>query len=219
MPETRLFRLGTDVRCADGHCGQVASLVVDLAADSVTHLLVQPGHRRGLARLVPLGLVEAANGEIRLSCTVDQYEGLDSPDEAYVPPGIGGREFYQREPVISWPYYAGGAGALGVPSAAIAGVPEILTADAVPEHLPGEEEIPRGEHVHATDGDIGRVEGVAVGSGTGRVTSVLLREGHLWGRRAVLIPREAIAEVDADGFHLTITRQQVQDLPPAATAS
>ena len=86
-------------------------------------------------------------------------------------------------------------------------------------HLPGEEEIPRGEHVHATDGDIGQVEGVTVDSGTGRVTSVLLREGHLWGRRAVLIPREAVAEVDADGFHLTITRQQVRDLPPADTTS
>ena len=219
MPETRLFMLGTDVHCCDGHCGRVRSLVIDLAQDAVTHLLVQPGHRRGLARLVPLSLVEAANGVIRLRCTMAQYEQLDSPDEMYIPPGIGGREFYEREPVISWPYYAGGAGLLGVPGDAIAGVPQTLTSDAVPEDLPGEEEIPRGEHVHATDGDIGQVEGVTVDSGTGRVTSVLLREGHLWGRRAVLIPREAVAEVDADGFHLTITRQQVRDLPPADTMS
>ena len=160
MPETRLFRLGADVRCADGHCGQVRSLVSKLAQDAVTHLLVQPGRRRGLARLVPLSLVEAANGVIRLRCTIAQYEQLDSPDETYIPPGIGGREFYEREPVISWPYYAGGAGMLGVPRDAIAGVPQTLTSDAVPEHLPGEEEIPRGEHVHATDGDIGQVEGV-----------------------------------------------------------
>jgi hypothetical protein len=108
VPERRLFRLGTDVRCADGHCGQVRSLVIDLAQDAVTHLLVQPGRRRGLARLVPLSLVEAANGVIRLRCTMAQYEQLDSPDETYIPPGIGGREFYEREPVISWPYYAGG---------------------------------------------------------------------------------------------------------------
>jgi len=107
--------------------------------------------------------------------------------------------------VISWPYYAGGAGLLGVPGDAIAGGPQTLTSDTAPEHLPGEEEIPRGEHVHATDGDIGQVEGVAVESGTGRVTAV--------------IPREAVAEVDADGFHLTITSQQVRDLPPADTTS
>jgi len=219
MPETRLFMLGIDVRCGDGHCGQVRSLVIDLEQDAVTHLLVQPGHRRGLARLVPLSLVEATNGVIRLRCTIAQYEQLDSPDETYIPPGIGGHEFYQREPVISWPYYAGGAGMFGVPRDAIAGVPQALTTDSVPEHLPGEEEIPRGEHVHATDGDIGQVEGVAVEAGTDRVASVLLREGHPWGRRAVFIPRKAVAKVDADGFHLTITRQQVRDLPPADITS
>jgi sporulation protein YlmC with PRC-barrel domain len=215
VPETRLFRLGTDVRCADGHCGHVRSLVIELAQDAVTHLVVQPAHRRALARLVPLGLVEAANGGIRLRCTMAQYEQLDSPDETYIPEGIGGREFYGREPVISWPYYAGGAGMMGIPGDAISGAAQTLTVDSVAEQLPGEEEIPPGEHVHATDGDIGQVEGVVVDSGTGRVTSVVLREGHLWGRRTVLIPREAVADVDATGFYLTITKKQVEHLAPA----
>jgi hypothetical protein len=116
VPETQLFRLGTDVRCADGHCGHVRSLVIELAQDAVTHLVVQPAHRQALARLVPLSLVEAANDGIRLGCTLAQYEQLDSPDETYIPGGVGGGEFY----------------------------------------------------------------------GTGRVTSVLLREGHLWDRRTVL---------------------------------
>jgi len=35
----------------------------------------------------------------------------------------------------------------------------------------------------------------------------------------VHIPQEAVAEVGADGFHPTITRQQVRDLPPADTTS
>ena len=69
--------------------------------------------------------------------------------------------------------------------------------------------------MHATDGDIGHVLGIAVDSGTGRLASVLLREGHWPGRRTVLIPRSAVAEVAVDGFHLGITRQQVKDLPPA----
>ena len=179
---------------------------------------MQPGHHRERARLVPLDLADgadAADGAVRLGCTIAQYEQLDSPDEAYVRPGIEGREFYQREPSISWPYYSGGSGLFGDPGGAVAGVPQALTEDVVAEHLPGEEEIPRGEHVHAADGDIGRVEGVTVDSGTGRVTSVLVREEHLGHRRVVQIPRESVAEVDADGFHLAITRQQAQDLPPA----
>jgi hypothetical protein len=33
--------------------------------------------------------------------------------------------------------------------------------------------------------------------------------------KAVLVPRSAVAEVGADGFHLNITAKQVHDLPPA----
>jgi hypothetical protein len=62
---------------------------------------------------------------------------------------------------------------------------------------------------------MGRVQGIAVDPATGRVASVLLRTGHLLSHKAVLIPRSAVAEVGADGFHLNITAKQVHDLPPA----
>lgn len=118
--------------------------------------------------------------------------------------------------MASWPYYAppgvmGGPGLPDEPGDAA----EATTVDTVPDQLPGEEEEYRGEHVHATDGDIGEVQGIAVDPGTGRVTFVHLRMGHLWRRKAVFIPRSAVAEVGADGFHLNITRQQVHDLPHA----
>ena len=90
-----------------------------------------------------------------------------------------------------------------------------MTVDTVPDQLPDEDEVFRGDHVHATDGDIGHVLGFVVEAGSGRVTSILLREGHLWDRRTVLVPRSAVAEVGADGFSLNITREQVRHLPPA----
>jgi hypothetical protein len=46
-----------------------------------------------------------------------------------------------------------------------------------------------------------------------KVTHVLLKEGHLWGRRQVAIPISAVASVDA-GIRLNITKEQVEDLPP-----
>ena len=94
-----------------------------------------------------------------------------------------------------------------------------MTVDAVPDELPGEDEVFRGDHVHATDGDIGHVLGFVVEAGSGRVTSILLREGHLLGRRTVLIPRSAVAEVGADGFRLNITREQVRHLPPPTSST
>jgi hypothetical protein len=42
---------------------------------------------------------------------------------------------------------------------------------------------------------------------------VLLREGHAWGRRDVAIPFDKVVGLDG-GIRLSITRQQVRDLPP-----
>jgi PRC-barrel domain len=122
------------------------------------------------------------------------------------------------EPVVSWPYYAPpGTTPPGAPSRPDdpAEVTQVVTVDTVPDQLPDEDEVSRGEHVHAKDGDIGHIQGIVVDSDSGRVTFVLLREGHLLGRRTVLIPRSAVAEVAADGFHLHLTKEQVQNLPPA----
>lgn len=54
MPETMLFTIGADVCCTDGICGEVIRVVVDPIARMVTHLVVEPKHRQGLGRLVPL---------------------------------------------------------------------------------------------------------------------------------------------------------------------
>jgi hypothetical protein len=42
---------------------------------------------------------------------------------------------------------------------------------------------------------------------------VLLKEGHLWGRKEVAIPVSAVTDV-TDGIVLNLTKKQVEDLPP-----
>ena len=42
---------------------------------------------------------------------------------------------------------------------------------------------------------------------------MLLQEGHLWGRKEVAIPISSVTGVE-DGIRLSITKQQVEDLPP-----
>jgi len=58
--------------------------------------------------------------------------------------------------------------------------PQATTYEAIPR---GEVTIRRGDPVRATDGEIGRVAGLVIGTPTGEVTHVLLEEGHLWGKR------------------------------------
>jgi sporulation protein YlmC with PRC-barrel domain len=115
--------------------------------------------------------------------------------------------------MLSWPYYGLGMGTMGVSMAAYGnrgGGLQTTTSDRVPK---GEVEVLRGEHVHATDGAIGRVQGLVIDPRDHHVTHVLLDEGHLWGEKKVAIPIRAVTSVD-DGVRLNLTKDEVRDLPP-----
>ena len=204
MAKTTSFTIGAGASCTDGVCGEVSRVVVDPVARAVTHLVVEPRHWRGSGRLVPLDLVNATTGEIRLRCTLADFEKLDPAEETQFLPGTPGYPGYDPEQVLSMPYYGIGMGMGG------GDVPVAVTYDAVPLD---EVEVRRGEHVHASDGRIGKVQGLVIDPHSHHVTHVLLQEGHLWGRKEVAIPISAVTGVD-DGIRLNITKQQVQDLPP-----
>ena len=87
MAETTAFTIGADVGCTDGACGEVSRLIVDPAADTVTHLVVKPKHQRGHGRLVPVDLVDTSTGQIRLRCTKAEFEKLDPAEETRQLPG------------------------------------------------------------------------------------------------------------------------------------
>ena len=208
MPEMTPFTIGADASCSDGACGTVTRVVVDPVARAVTHLVVEPKHRLGGGRLVPLDLADATTGEIRLGCTLADFEKLDPAEETQFLPGTPGYPGYDPEQVLCMPYYGTGMGmGMGMGGAY---VPLAVTYNTVPLD---EVEVRRGETVHATDGHIGKVQGLVIDPDSHRVTHVLLQEGHLWGRKEVAIPISAVTAVD-DGIRLNITKQQVQDLPP-----
>jgi sporulation protein YlmC with PRC-barrel domain len=207
VAETTPFTIGEQASCTDGVCGELRRVVVDPVARSVTHLVIQPTDRLELARLVPLDLVDATAGQIRLRCTLEEFERLGLAEETQFIPG-GTVAGYGPEQTFSWPYYSLGLGLSGVGSEL---APVSVTYDKIPM---GEVEVRRGEHVHATDGSIGRVQGLVIEPQSHDVTHVLLQEGHLWGKKEVAIPIRAVAKVDQDGIHLNTTKQQVQDLPP-----
>jgi len=203
MARTMSFTIGAGASGSDGACGEVTRVVVDPLTRTVTHLVIEPKHRHGYGRLVPLDLVDATAGEIRLRCTLAEFEKLDPAEETRFLPGTSGYLDYDPEHVLIMPYYN-----IGMAEAYCG--PMTVTYDAVPLD---EVEVRRGEHVHATDGNIGRVQGLVIDPDSHHVTHVLLQEGHLWGRKEVAIPISAVTGVE-DGIRLNLTKQQVQDLPP-----
>ncbi len=78
---------------------------------------------------------------------------------------------------------------------------------------PDEVGVRRNKRVYATDGEIGRVEGLVVDPGNHHVSHVLLQEGHVFGRKEVAIPIGAVTGT-VDDVQLNITKQQAENLPP-----
>jgi sporulation protein YlmC with PRC-barrel domain len=197
------FAIGADVICSDGPCGKVSRLIVEPGTETVTHLVVDPKHR-GRARLVPVGLVDAAAGRVKLRCSKADFEKLDLAEQTellhmniagdpiptstgFAPPSLIGLALYDSE--------------------------RVSTHGTVPT---GEVDVRRGEPVYTTDvtnSEIGRIHGLVIDTGSHHVSHVLLEEGHLWGRKQVAIPISAVTRV-GDIIRLNISREQVEDLPP-----
>jgi len=95
MTASTQITIGSEASCSDGACGEVSRVVVDPIAKAVTHLVVEPTHRRGLGRLVPLDLVDVVGGEVEIRCTQAEFDQLDSAEETDL--GIGS----VSEPVTS----------------------------------------------------------------------------------------------------------------------
>jgi sporulation protein YlmC with PRC-barrel domain len=193
------FTIGARASCTDGHCGEVRRLIIDPATKTVTHLVIQPGHRQEAARLVPVHLAETRDGEVRLRCTLAAFGKLDHAAERDQVTG--------EEPLRI-------IGRLGM---SVGPTPEAWRQTAVFEDVipGGEDEVGPGDRVHAVDGEIGRVQGFLVNPDNEKVTHVLLQEGHLWGRKEVAIPISAVIGFD-EGIRLNLTKEQVGDLPPVA---
>jgi hypothetical protein len=207
------FTLGARANCSDGFCGVLSRTILDPAARTVTHLAIGPKHGAE-GRLVPIDLAESTGGEIRLRCTLEEFGRLDPAEETELAEGGYGGGYGQAEAIQGY----GNVGGMGV-GGSVSGMgigmglghgTPLVVEHAVPL---GETEVERHESVHAVDGQIGQVEGFVVDPADHKVTHILLKEGHLWGRRQVAIPVSAVASVDA-GIRLNITKKQVEDLPP-----
>jgi sporulation protein YlmC with PRC-barrel domain len=114
---------------------------------------------------------------------------------------------YGQDQMLSYPYFALGGAGMGMGTMNSGPLP--IVSDRVPT---GEVEVRRGEHVHASDGTIGKVQGLVIDASVNHVTHVLLDEGHLWGKKRVAIPISAVTSVD-HGVQLSLSKDEVRDLP------
>ncbi len=190
------FSIGGPVTCTDGDAGTLVALVADPVRRALAHIAVEPSHRPGDARLVPVGSVAAADASgVRLACTLAELAALPPFREIEFLPYSP--EFGDLGAALAMPYY---------------GLPPMETPVFVDDVPAGGVEIRRHDPVRASDGGVGKVEGLVVDA-AGAITHVLLQEGHLWGRREVAIPVSAVERIDEEGVRVRLTKDEIGALP------
>ncbi|MCB0047451.1 MAG: PRC-barrel domain-containing protein [Caldilineaceae bacterium] len=183
-----------DVECRDGHCGQSTRIIFKPDTDEITHIVVRQGGIFGEERIVPLEYVtETTPKTIRLRAGKEELEKFPPFLETdYVPVDA-------VDPTTLWPD-AEGIGTYPMPISR--------------ENIPGDElSLFKGMAVEATDGRVGRVDEFLLDPANNQISHVVMREGHLWGAKDVVIPVTQIQRIDEDAVYLTLSKHEVEELP------
>ncbi|MCB0104024.1 MAG: PRC-barrel domain-containing protein [Anaerolineales bacterium] len=198
--------LNVQVECTDGLCGLSTYILIDPVTDHVTYVVVKQAASPNTEYLVPVDFVaETIADTIRLRCSLVELRKM-------VP--FVKTEFVEAK-VLDYAGYQGGIMEMGSHFYMPYVTSEVTTLKPV-EHLqipPGELAVERGTRVEATDGYVGKVDEFVVNPENGHITHLVMREGHLWGNKDVIIPVSAMGETREDTVVLNIDKHQVESLP------
>jgi uncharacterized membrane protein len=187
--------LNADVDCTDGRVGKSSSVIVDPETLQVSHVVVKEKGRPHTERLVPVDHVQETTPDaIRLDCTTDELKAM--------------QEFVvttYRE--VEIPRYSGSYGASAFYT------PDIETLPVKQERVPyGEIAIHQGTPVKASDGEVGRVDELLEDPASGQITHFVMREGHVWGDKEVVMPVSAVKYASKEAVQLKLDKRTVSSM-------
>lgn len=196
--------LQAQVECTDGVCGRSVYVLINPVLDQVTHLVVREDSWPNTEYIVAVDFVtETIADTIRLRCSKVELEKMnpfiktrfvEEPVPNFARSGAYGLGTYYY-----WPYVSPGM-TVQVP----------VEEQQIP---PGEVAVHRGTRVEATDGYVGRVDEFVVNLENGHITHLVMREGHLWGQKDVIIPLSAMGDMREDTVFLKLDKHQIGSLP------
>ena len=180
-------------------------MVVDPVAREVTHLVVEPAHRSGLARLVPLDQVEEPGNDPAPLHHRGVREARRCRGDRF-PPGRQRPRGLRRARALLLALLRIDVEGGTDPSLAMAS--GIVTRDLLPRAKSGYAVASASTRPTVRSA---RSKGLS-STRQGHVTHVLLQEGHLWGRKQVAIPVSAVQRID-DGVTVSLTKHEIESLP------
>ena len=169
--------LNAQVECTDGFCGHSKYVLINPIINQVISLVVEEDLSPNKEYIIPVEFVtETIANIIQLRCSKAELEKMDLLKET---------KFIGKKVVNRNLEYVGGMIGMGAYYYLPYVTPVTTTKIPVEElQIPhGELAINRGTRVEATDGYIGKVDEFVVNPKRNRITHLVMREGHLWGRK------------------------------------
>ena len=197
--------LNAQVECSDGVCGRSEFILINPVSKEVSHLVVKENNNDHKDRIVPVEKISGTIADtIQLTCSKADIADMD--------PFIVTRFIKERGPSTYYSF-AGSYGAGTVyylPYTSVGTITHEVEGQEIPK---GEMPIYRGTSVEATDGPVGKVDEFIVDPDDCHITHLVMREGHLWGKKDVVIPISAIDKIYEDIVFLNLSKEQIEALP------
>jgi sporulation protein YlmC with PRC-barrel domain len=192
--------LSAHVKCTDGACGKATHVVLNPVTRQVTHFALEDKKLpNNPTRLVPVSKVTGTtSSEIRLNCSIN--------DVARMPAFIV--ENFIETPVT------GDAWDMGSAYLHPHTFNEKPLDTYEEENIPAQEiAVASGMEIEAIDGKLGKLDNLVLDPNTGAISHLLMREGHLWGKKLVTIPISAVESTKGDVIYLKLDQKAVAELP------
>lgn len=209
--------LNATVHCCDGKCGKSSHVIIDPITQTITHLVVSSTVNSELTRrLVPIDQIQnTSHSAIWLKSTTEAVDRMaDFIETHYLKIDPSEYDSIRRSEYSYWSYDYGFEDMLFWPYV----LPDHKSYMSVEEeHIPaGEIAVHRGARIEATDGQIGHLEEFLIDPVQHQITHLILRQGHLWGKKDIAIPLSAVQRMDEHDIYLKLDREAVKALPAIA---
>ncbi|MDB6122305.1 MAG: hypothetical protein JWQ71_1298 [Pedosphaera sp.] len=218
------YRLGA----LDGEIGHVKGFYFDDKNWVIRYLVADTGtwmpERQILISPYALGHISDAGKLVEVKLTRDKIENSPSIDTQLPVSRQHERDYYQY---YNWPVYWEGPGLWGFSPIPLMPPPpppsvenEPAPATEADSHLRSTQEV-TGYGIQALDGEIGHVEDFLIDDENWAIRDLVVRTGHWWSGKNVLVPPSSIDRVswEESKVFVHLTRSEIKHEPELAHTS
>jgi len=203
--------LKAKVICKDGEYGSLKELLIDPLKEKVTHVVVQNKHN-GNQIIISTNIIDYTSDTVvtieKTANELNDFPKFIVHEFVKVPTGDSQYAFWGADPTMLHSYTM-------FPYVMHEGNPVVeVTKEVVDDD---EQRLRKGLKVKDVNGkNLGHIDELVVNKKNDFITHIVMRTGHIFGTREVVVPNINIRSFKEDSIILNIGEDQVADLPEVA---